>query len=105
ACALADWRQASHYLHQAIMAWPAHQAAFEKLETLLTAQQLWDQLVDLYLLRLEAIRDATERESLRARAVAVLSDRLGDLRRASKLHEETQTEDLAVTAKRAAVKK
>jgi hypothetical protein len=102
---LADWRQVSDYLHLAIVAWPAHRAAFQKLETLLTAQRQWDQLVDLYLLRVEAIRDATERESLRARAVAVLSDQLGDLKRASKLHEETQTEDLAVTAQRATVKK
>ncbi len=94
---LADYEQASDCLHQALAAWPAHGEAFEKLETLLTAARQWEHLVDLYLLRRDAIVDEREKARLTNRAIVVLCDRIGDLERARGLCTDLPEDDLGTT--------
>jgi hypothetical protein len=94
---LADYAQASDCLHQALAACPTHTPSFEKLETLLTAARSWEHLVDLYLLRRDAIADDRERARLTNRAIVVLCDRIGDLDRARSLCSDLPEDDLATT--------
>ena len=94
---LADQSQASNCLHQALAVCPDHKPSFEKLETLLTAARQWDLVVDLYLLRRDAIEDEGEKAQLTNRALVVLCDRVGDLDRARALCAEIPDEDLGTT--------
>jgi serine/threonine protein kinase len=94
---LADYAQASDCLHQALAAWPAHKPSFEKLETLLTASRQWEHLVDLYLLRRDAIEDERDKAQLTNRAIVVLCDRMGDVERARDLCRDLPEDDLETT--------
>ena len=77
--------------------WPRHTQSFEKLETLLTASRQWEHLVDLYLLRRDAITDEGEKLLLTNRALMVLCDRIGDIERAKELVKDLPDDELDTT--------
>ncbi len=73
-----DYDQATPAFEKVLVIDPAHQEAFEALERLHTSAGRWEQLVELYLARLETRETVSERSDLLRRIARVFDEHLED---------------------------
>jgi tetratricopeptide (TPR) repeat protein len=75
---VSDYDQATPALDKIIAIDPTHQEAFEALERLHTSAGRWEQLVELYLGRLESRETVSERSDLLRRIARVFDEHMDD---------------------------
>lgn len=73
-----DYDQATTAFERILSIEPPHQEAFEALERLHTAAGRWEQLIELYLNRLETREEAEDRSELLRRIAKVCEEQLDD---------------------------
>jgi tetratricopeptide (TPR) repeat protein len=77
-----DYQQATPAFQRVLSIDPAHDLAFEELEKLHTEGRRWDELVELYLNRLETREAVAERSDLFRRIARVFEEQQGDTNQA-----------------------
>jgi tetratricopeptide (TPR) repeat protein len=75
---VSDYDQATAAYNKVLEIEPTHQEAFEALERLHTAAGRWEQLVELYLNRLDSRESVAERNDLLRRIARVFDEKLND---------------------------
>jgi tetratricopeptide (TPR) repeat protein len=73
-----DYDQATPAFEKVLAIDPTHQEAFDALERLHAAAERWEQLIELYLNRLESRETAEEKSDLLRRIARVFEEHLGD---------------------------